>query len=176
MIPQAIRMFAAPVINDHHYKEITSWDGIGYGIDWSPARERSINNMYVKTFAPKDLLPANEWDAVDLLKGKSESVRKGNWEGGMANDTVVYGLCLSWECDLLPGITIATHAASSLTHWQQIFLPCEQPMQYKKGDTVECLICSDSRPAVKINVEWELRHISQDTTLSHQTMDMQKGK
>src|SRR3989344_7623873 len=80
MIPQSIRMFAAPVTNDHHWKEITAWDGIGYGIDWSHARSRSVNNMYVKTFSPKDLLPANEWDAVDLLKGKPESKRMGNGE------------------------------------------------------------------------------------------------
>ncbi len=176
MIPQGIRMYVSPVINDHHWKENTAWDTVGYAMDWSPARSRSVNNMYVKTFAPNDLIPAKEWDAVDFLKGKPESVRTGNGEWGMGHACAIYGLCLSWECDLLSGITIATHAASAPTHWEQIFLPCEVPIHCKNGDTFECIIRSDSRPSVKINVEWELKHRSNGKTLSHQLMNMRRGK
>ncbi len=176
MIPQGIRMFASPVISDRHWKEIIAWDSLDNDIDWSPARIRSVNNMYVKTFAPKDLLSAKAWDTVDFLNGKPESVRKGNGEWEIADATTIYGLCLSWECVLLPEITIATHADAPFTHWQQIFLPAELPIVCRKGDTFACEIRSDSRPVVKINVEWELKHVHQGKILSHQKMDMQKGK
>jgi protein arginine N-methyltransferase 1 len=155
MIPQKIRMFAAPVVSDIHWKTITSWDRVGYGIDWSPARRMSINNMYVKTFRPEHLFPAKLWDTVELSTGKPASVRKGDICFDIHRGATFYGLCISWECTLFPGISIATHASAPATHWEQIFLPASAPLPCKKGDTLACVIRSDSHPAVKINVEWD---------------------
>ncbi len=180
MMPQSITQFVAPVVTDHLWREVASWDRTGFGIDWSPARLRSLSNMYVKTLRPQDLLVFDKagetWDSVDFTAPKNSSVRTGGARWRVERQTTVYGLCLWWSCTLCPGVSLSTSPFDAPTHWQQIFLPALQPLALSKGEELRCAVTSDSRPEVKINVQWALEHIDTAGKLREkQAMDMQRG-
>jgi protein arginine N-methyltransferase 1 len=177
MVPQSIAQLAAPVTGDRLWKEVTSWDSVGFDMDWSPARTVSINNMYVKTFKENELLAAQTWDHVDLTLAENKSVRSGTVEWKTDVPITLYGVCLWWTSDLCPGVTLSTAPSAPATHWQQIYLPAEQPIVLAKDETFRAHITSDSRMSVHINVQWSLEHVDASGNVrSSQKMDMRKGR
>src|SRR5665647_499348 len=54
MIPRHIEQFVAPVIGDRIDRELGAWDETGF--DLSAAKAMSLNNIYVRTIAARDLL------------------------------------------------------------------------------------------------------------------------
>jgi len=181
MLPQSVAQFVAPVVTGHLWKEVASWDRTGFGIDWSPACLRSLNNMYVKTVRLQDLLVHGEvgerWDAVDFTAPKNSSLRTGGAQWRIDRPVTVYGLCLWWSCALCPGVSLSTSPFDAPTHWQQIFLPALRPLSLSKGEELRCAIISDSHPEVKINVQWVLEHMNPEGKLREkQAMDMRRGQ
>ena len=180
MIPRRIEQYAAPLATQGLWREIASWDHANHDLDWSEARRKSMNNMYVKIVRPRDLLPgtgaAKRWDDADLTGGKLRSIRTGELQWHIGSPVTIYGFALWWVCTLLPGIVLSTSPKEPPTHWQQIFLPVEQPLRLAKGETLRLGLRSDSRPAVKINVSWTAEQISASgKTMGSQSMDMRKG-
>ncbi|OGJ60178.1 hypothetical protein A2635_02205 [Candidatus Peribacteria bacterium RIFCSPHIGHO2_01_FULL_51_9] len=180
MLPQGITQCIAPVTGKQFFEEVTSWDRIGQKLDFSPAREQSINNVYVRAIAPRDLhdFPRSVriWDTVDLCAAKNESVRRGEVEWIFEDSATIFGFSLFWECVLVPGITISTSPVSPPTHWQQIYLPVRSPLRMGAGETLHLSVTSDSRLAIKINVEWTYERRGKDgKILDRQTLDMRRG-
>ncbi|MBI3336372.1 methyltransferase domain-containing protein [Candidatus Peregrinibacteria bacterium] len=180
MIPQSLRIHAAPVVRAAQWKEVTVWDRVGFDLDWSPCKERSVNNMYVKKVEKADLLPVpshtTQWDEVLFAHGKIKSIRSANLSWKLNHPATIYGICLWWDCTLIPGITLSTSPFAPPTHWQQIFLPIPDPIAGASHDTIACTLRSDSRRSVKINVQWEVLH--KDKTgkeLVQCRMDMRRG-
>lgn len=180
MIPRRIEQYVAPLVTPDLWREIASWDHVGHDLDWSAARKKSMNNMYVKIVRPQDLLPgtgaAKRWDDTDLTGEKLRSIRTGELQWRIGSPVTIYGFALWWVCTLIPGIALSTSPNESPTHWQQIFLPVEQPLRLAKGETLRLRVRSDSRPAVKINVSWTAEQVtSSGKTMGSQSMDMRKG-
>lgn len=176
MIPQNIEQYVAPVTADRFYKGLESWKGIGHGIDWSVGFERSVNNIYVRSFKKSDLYDVpQKWDTV-MLGEKEQSVRKGTTEWNISKQQKINGFALWWDCTLAPGIQISTSPHEQATHWEQIYLPILSPLTAKPGEKVRLTITSDSRLSIKINVAWKLEHFdAKGKLLDTQSLDMRKG-
>lgn len=179
MIPQRIAQYVAPVIAPRFHHELCAWDRLGVELDFTLAREMSLNNLYVRTFTPDDLLQAGasarKWDAVDLRK-KNGSVRRGKAQWTLDAATTLYGFALWWECELLPGITLATNPLGPRTHWEQLFCPAREPLHAQRGAELSLELTSDSRYEVGATVKWDimLKNPGADPPV-HQTLDMKRG-
>ncbi len=176
VLPQTLTQFAAPVTSDRLFQELQSWNRIGFDIDWGAGLSRSLNNMYVREVKPSDVIEAKEWDRVDFRKHSNESVRRGTVEWQMKRSHTIYGFALWWACTLAPGIELSTSPMAKKTHWQQVYLPMQSPINVKKGERVRLTITSDSRREIGINIAWNIFHLAQNgSVLSKQAMDMKKG-
>jgi len=177
VIPASLTQWVAPVISPRLWKEITSWDRVGAGIDFSLAREISCNNIYVRSIRPAEMPKgsAQKWDTLDFRK-QNDPLRSAtlNWKG---IGKTVYGFALWWEVSLVPGITLSTASSAPRTHWEQIYMPVLEPIRLKKGESLELRLSVDSRQEVRINVAWDIRAIASDGSVrEHQRLDMQRGR
>ena len=178
IIPGSIRQFVCPVTGDRLAKEIDCWD-TGHDLDLSEARTIAMNNMYVKTIRPEELLNGKdairEWDSVDF-KNKNASIRTGTERWTAEKPMTIHGFGLWWEAELVAGITLSTSPLEKPTHWEQIYLPLLEPIELRNGQSCELHLHSDSRFEVKINLTWEARMLdAAGKTIATQKMDMQKG-
>lgn len=178
-IPQHIAQFVAPVITPRVYQELCVWDDVGAELDFSLAKEMSLNNLYVRLLKPEELLEsgasAQRWDAVDLRK-KNASVRRGHAHWTVASDTKLYGFALWWECTLLPGITLSTSPLAARSHWEQLYCPVREPIHARPGDELSVTLTSDSRFETGASVKWDISLKSKTSgTLLQQSLDMKHG-
>lgn len=159
IIPQKIEQFVAPVVTGRFYDELRIWDHVGYGLDYSAAREMSLNNIYVRTFAPEDLASRGQaarlWDTVDF-RGKNASARKGTAEWEITGDDMIYGFAVWWRCELTPGIELSTAPGAPPTHWEQLFFPVREPVQARAGDRLSVALASRSSYEDGTTIRWSL--------------------
>jgi protein arginine N-methyltransferase 1 len=133
----------------------------------------------VRSFKPDDLLDAGtsarKWDAVDLRK-KNGSVRRGKAQWTPSSAATIYGFALWWECELLPGIALATNPLAARTHWEQLFCPVREPLHARSGAELSIELVSDSRYEVGATVKWDimLRNPGPEAPI-HQALDMKRG-
>jgi protein arginine N-methyltransferase 1 len=177
LIPQKLNQFACAIISDRLYREVTAWDDVNLGIEWTAAREASINNIYVRKIDPSELLEGGEraWDPIDFRED-NDSIRTSDIEWKMEQDTKMFGFAVWWECELVPGMILSTSPHQPATHWEQIYLPVPSPVPLTKGATLRLRIRTDSRLEVKIHVQWEVE--VRDATgarVTHYKMDMKQG-
>lgn len=178
VIPQAITQFIAPVTNAKFYDELSSWDNVGFDLDFSLAKQVTLNNLYVRTFTEGDLYRgkagAQRWDAVDF-SDKNKSIRKGNASWKIDKDIKVYGFAVWWECELIKGIKLSTSPMSNQTHWEQLYFPVLQTIAAKPGDHLRVTLDSDTRYQVGVNLKWQIRLERDSKILIEQQLDMRKG-
>lgn len=178
LIPHRIEQHVAPVVTDRIQAELTAWDDVGFGLDFAPAKRMSLNNLYVRTVRPEDLLDAPDavqcWDRA-TFGARAASVRTGEarWTGRRA--ATVYGFALWWQCELVPGVTLATGPRDPATHWEQLYLPTLQPVRLARGDELRLRLRSDSS-ADGVTVRWQIGHrpAGSDHVLT-QRLDMRRG-
>jgi precorrin-6B methylase 2 len=180
VIPQAIEQWAVPVVTDRVAKRIASWDRVGFGLDFAPAKQRSLHNMYVEELRVSDLyadgIVAQAWDRVDLAAADTSSVRRGSVEWTVDKGATIHGFALWWIATLADGVELSTSPKAPATHWKQIYLPVEKPMLVEPGQRVELRVTSDTRPRVRINVVWEAtRSGPKGNVVETQRLDMRKG-
>jgi SAM-dependent methyltransferase len=180
VIPRGVDQWVVPVVTDRLWREVSSWGRVGMDLDFTPARLRSLNNMYVKDVRVSDLMAdgivAQTWDRVDLSKPDNQSVRRGTVEWPIPKSATVYGFALWWVCTLADGIELSTSPKAPATHWKQIYLPVEEPLTLEAGEQLQVGITSDTRPRVKINVAWEVSRVNaKGAMVATQRLDMRKG-
>lgn len=189
VIPCGIEQFIAPVVTPRIWDEINIFDDVEFDLDLSLAKKSVLNNMFVYRIRPDELLQqknkvaptlrrgvndvaslrlglvGQKWDIIDLTKHNS-SIRTGAAKWNIEKDVTVYGFCVWWNCELVPGVNLSTSPFKSPTHWDQIFLPLLQPLRAQKGDSIEITLKSDSRYEVGIRVAWETRLIKNGKKLA----------
>ncbi len=175
IIPGSITQFVCPVSSMRLMKDVDVWTDVGFDLAFDEARDISMNNMYVKTVRPDDLLPGGtqQWDIIDFSK-KNKSVRTKTltWQG----PAMIHGFALWWDAELVPGVHLSTAPDKPATHWEQIFLPLLESVTLKEDEHAELTITSDSRYDVKINLSWNLRVFNAASkAVSEQTLDMSRG-
>jgi len=178
LIPQQIEQYVAPVVSGRVQAELEAWDEVGYGLDFAAAKALSLNNLYVRTIGPAELLDApgsaQRWDRVEL-GGRAASVRTGQASWTLGRTVTVYGFALWWRCQLLPGVTLATDPTGPATHWEQLYLPTLAPVRLARGDRLELRLRSDTS-AEGATIRWQIGHrpAGSDRALI-QRLDMRRG-
>lgn len=179
IMPQAIEQYACPVISGRYFNELTVWDRVGYGLDFSRARDIGLNNVYVRTFTAGDLLDGGRasvrWDSADFRKATSGN-RKGKCVWRFSQDASIYGLALWWKCTLVPGVEITTSPLAPKTHWEQLYFPVLKPIEAKRGDELTVTLSSTSSYEAGTNFRWQFSlHPASGGLVQTQRLDLEKG-
>ncbi|OGJ56078.1 hypothetical protein A2706_02015 [Candidatus Peribacteria bacterium RIFCSPHIGHO2_01_FULL_51_35] len=178
LIPQKLRQFVCPVIDERLWKEINVWPGVGHGLKFSEAERITLNNMYVKEIKPSELMPngTKQWDVLDFTK-KESSIRSADVRWTCDQSQEVFGFALFFECDLMAGITFSTHPEEPLTHWEQIYLPLLKPIHVNPKEGLLLHLTSDTRHRIGVRVTWKATHANaSDKELSVQSLDSEIGR
>lgn len=184
IVPGRLRQFVAPVLTPRLQTEIDIWPDIGYALDLAPARNISLNNMYVRNIEAADLggnaTHAQLWDDLDVSPQRpappSARRKTVHWKAASLPSSRIEGYALWWEAELVEGVTISTSPFSPPTHWQQIYLPLLEPCALEAGDTLELTLGSDTRPEVGVRVSWKTRVLRAGKAIQEQALDSLRGQ
>ena len=179
IIPHSVEQFAAPVVGERYYRELAVWDQVGYGLDFTPAKTMSLNNIYVRWFEPGDLLDgataAKAWDRV-VFDRRNKTTRAGSASWRVQRPTTIYGLALWWRAELAPGVALSTGPLDPRTHWEQLYLPALSPIPVRAGQTLAADLRSTTSYERGTNVTWTLRvDDASGRELLRQALDLEKG-
>lgn len=176
LIPQKLTQYVVPVVSGRLRSDIDIWRQINRDLDFEEARAIGLQNMYVKTMKPTELLGKEGlvWDTMDFTKAE-KSQRRGSVSWDIEKSHVIEGFCLYWDCELVKGISLSTSPWSKPTHWEQIYLPLLEPLQVRAGDTVQLTLASDTRHTVGVQLVWEASVRSQGKVRTTQRLDMKNG-
>ncbi len=177
VIPRGLTQFVAPVVSDRIHREMSAWDDCGF--DLSVAKTMSLNNIYVRSLAPKDLLNGGEsavaWDTIDFGV-TNRSSRKGEAHWRMTAPAGIYGFATWWRAELVPGITLSTAPGSPRTHWEQLYFPLLEPLQAKAGETVTVELRSRTSMDAGTHVAWTATQSdAKGRQLARQALNLDKG-
>jgi protein arginine N-methyltransferase 1 len=177
LMPRRLEQLAAPVVTDRIHRELSAWDGTGF--DLSAAKAMSLNNIYVRRFAPKDLLDAAAralvWDAIDFAK-ENPTGRKGEAAWRLTAAAAIYGFATWWRAELAPGVMLSTAPGEARTHWEQLYFPLLSPIVAKAGDTVGIALRSRTSLAAGTHVAWTATHADgKGRQIARQALNLDKG-
>ena len=177
LIPQSIVQWAAPVTSDRFERDLSSWQRVGFGLDWSDAERITRNNMYVFAIEPADLAaaPAASWDALDF-RGPIDSRRDGTVAWRLDQAATIHGFALWWECALAPGVALSTSPFAPRTHWDQIYLPLLERVEGRTGDEVTLTVrCETGGRDAGIAVEWLVEQRRSSVVIGQQQLSIGHG-
>jgi protein arginine N-methyltransferase 1 len=179
LIPRRIVQFAAPVVTARIHSELTEWDRVGFGLDLAPARTMSLNNIYVRTFEPSELLEdgrsAVAWDRIDFALAPSAR-RKGEARWKLGRPAVIYGFATWWTAELVPGVQVSTAPDAPRTHWEQLYFPLLEPIDGQAGEMVIVRLGSRSSPEAGTHLAWTALVLDRSgRTRARQALDLDKG-
>jgi protein arginine N-methyltransferase 1 len=160
LIPERLEQMVAPVIASRCRDELVAWERIGRGLDFGPASAMSLNNAYVRTFPPVELLDGGRtavtWDRLDF-RIRNRFARKGTAEWRITAPVAVHGLAVWWSAELVPGVILSTSPLAAPTHWEQLFLPALEPVALKAGETLIASVRSHSSEEGGTDLAWGFR-------------------
>ncbi len=179
VIPGRLDQFVAPVTSDRFHVELTAWERVGRGIDFGPAQFMSMNNIYVRTLTPADLLDngrsARRWDDIDFSV-TNRATRKGEARWTLDAETTVFGFATWWSAELVPGVTLSTAPDAPRTHWEQLYFPLLRPMSGRRGDTIAVALRSRSSMQAGTDMTWTATRSDRGGRVQdRQSMDLAKG-
>lgn len=179
VIPARITQVVAPVVSDRIARELAAWDDVGFDLDLSVAASMSLNNAYVRTVKPSELLGGMSggmvWDTVDLTRA-AKANRKGEARWTVATPTTVHGFAAWWIADLVDGVSLSTAPGAPSTHWEQLYFPLLHPLAAKAGDSVAIALRSRSSIAGGTHLAWTATLADRAGRLrDRQTLDLDKG-
>ncbi|HWK33487.1 MAG TPA: 50S ribosomal protein L11 methyltransferase [Hyphomicrobium sp.] len=173
MIPRRIEQYVAPVVSDRIHREFSAWDETGF--EMSVARTMSLNNIYVRTLAPEELLEAKMWDTVEL-GSDARSARKGEASWKLRRAASIYGFAVWWRAELVPGVTLSTAPDAPRTHWEQLYFPLLSPITAKGGETVSIALRSRTSQESGTHVAWTAKHADgKGSEVVRQALNLDKG-
>jgi protein arginine N-methyltransferase 1 len=179
LIPQGVVQFVAPVTASRLRDELCAWDRVGYGLDFTPARVMSLNNVYIRRIGPGDLLEGGRtaavWDTVDF-RVSNRQTRKGEARWTLKRGGRVHGLAVWWKATLVEGVELATSPLAEPTHWEQLFFPALEPLQLAAGETLKAEIRTRSGFDAGTDIAWSLAVVSADgKERGRQALSLAKG-
>lgn len=177
IIPSRITQIVAPVTSPRIADELNAWDRVGHGLDLSVAKTMSLNNAYVRTLRPDELLAPEGvvWDRVDLTRA-TPTTRKGEAQWKLAKAATIHGFAAWWEAELVPGIALSTAPGAPATHWEQLYFPLLAPIAAKAGETVTLSLRSRSSEDAGTHLAWTAGHLDKaGKQIARQALDLEKG-
>lgn len=158
MIPATVDQWLCPVSGDTVQRGIDVFAG-HQGIDLSAARGIALQNGYVRTLAPAELLDGGRaGQRIDRMRfpGDEPSRRRGAATWTLPAGPI-HGFCLWWEAELWEGVSLSTSPLQPPTHWEQVYLPLAQPLLAKAGDRLDAELRLDTRWDAGCAVHWSGR-------------------
>ena len=179
IIPSQITQYAAPVVSPRIQGELTKWDSVGHGLDFAIAKTMSLNNVYVRTLKPAELLngvaSAQIWDDINLTRDNKAN-RKGEVRWKIETAASIYGFAYWWSAELAPKITLSTAPAAPRTHWEQLYFPLLEPIAVKASETIGLSLRSRSSEQGGTHLAWTAVHQgAKGKSLSRQALDLDHG-
>ncbi len=179
LIPTTVEQLACPVTGPRLRDELCVWDWVGYELDFTPAREMSLNNVYIRTLRPDELLQegaaAVRWDRLDFHV-RNRLQRRGEMSWRLDAPATVHGLAVWWSAELVPGVTLSTSPLAPPTHWEQLFFPALEPIQLQAGDTLTAEIRTRSSEEGGTDLAWTLGAVAATgEPRARQTLSLDKG-
>jgi protein arginine N-methyltransferase 1 len=177
IIPGKLAQLVAPVVSDRIARELAAWDEVGF--DLGPAKQMSLNNIYVRSLAPADLLASGDstrvWDEIDFSR-ENQATRKGEAAWKLASPATIYGFAYWWTAELVPKVTLSTAPDAPKTHWEQLYFPLLEPIAAKMGETVTVSLRSRSSEQAGTHLAWTAaRFDASGKSLARQSLDLDKG-
>jgi len=142
IIPRHLALCLAPVETASLYaKQVAWWDEKRYGFDLSPMRTLASNRPCLADANPAGFLaqPATVID-VDLAAASS-SIVSGTTRFDMTRGGELHGFIGWFTATLIPGVMLSNDTAGR-THWDQLFLPLEHPVDVHAGDGIDLTLKS----------------------------------
>lgn len=158
MIPAQVDQVLCPVVSPRVQAGIDVFAG-HQGVELGAARRIALSNGYVRTLEPGDLLDAGRAaQRIDRMRfpGDEPSRRAGTAAWTLPAATV-HGLCLWWDALLWEGVALSTSPLAPPTHWEQIYLPLQEPLPARAGDRLEAELRFDTRWDAGCAVQWSGR-------------------
>lgn len=177
VIPRAIAQFVAPVIASRIDNELRAWDRVGHGLDLSPAKVMSFNNVYVRSVKPSELLDDKgiAWDSIDLARD-ANSTRKGDAHWKAAVPQAIYGFAVWWRAALTAKIELLTAPSAPPTHWEQLYFPLLDPINLKAGESLSLSLRSRTTAKAGTHMAWTAAHTgARGALIARQSLDLDKG-
>ena len=179
ILPASITQFVAPVIAPHIADELSIWDRTGLDLDLSIAKTMSLNNAYVRTLQPDELLGgtagAKIWDTVDLTSPAKPN-RKGEASWKLDTAAAIHGFATWWTAELVEGISLSTAPDAPATHWEQLYFPLLSSIDAKRGETIGISLRSKSSIEAGTHLAWTATHLDEaGKRISRQALDLDKG-
>ena len=179
IIPSQITQYAAPVVSPRIQGELTQWDSVGHGLDFAIAKTMSLNNVYVRTLKPAELLngvaSAQIWDDINLTRDNKAN-RKGEVRWKIETAASIYGFAYWWSAELAPKITLSTAPAAPRTHWEQLYFPLLEPIAVKSSEKIGLSLRSRSSEQGGTHLAWTAVHQdAKGKSLSRQALDLDHG-
>jgi SAM-dependent methyltransferase len=175
-IPAQVDQFLCPVTGDAVQCGIDTFAD-HQGVNLGAARRIALSNGYVRTLKPADLLDGGRAaQRIDRMTfpGDDLSRRRGTAAWTLPGGAV-HGLCLWWEADLWEGIMLSTSPLAPETHWEQIYLPLQQPLAAKAGDRLEVELRLDTRFEAGCTAHWSGRLVRSGKAVASFAQDNRTG-
>ena len=168
-----------PVTAKRFLSDLSTWDDVGFGLNFAPAKTMTLNNIYVRLFKPDDLLgngaAAQSWDKLAFDR-RNKTTRSGEASWPLKKRTTVYGLALWWSAELVDGVSLATGPLNPQTHWEQLYLPALAPVTIEPGQSLVARLRSTTSYEHGTNVTWTLAvRDKAGREVLRQALDLEKG-
>lgn len=171
--PRRLEQLVAPVVSDRIQSEFDAWEKTGF--DLSIARTMSLNNIYVRTLKPAELLEAQVWDKIEF-GSDARSARKGEASWKLKSDATIYGFAVWWKAELVPGVDLSTAPDAPRTHWEQLYFPLLAPIAAKREETIAVALRSKTSPDSGTHVAWTAMHRdAKGREITRQMLNLDKG-
>jgi protein arginine N-methyltransferase 1 len=179
LIPGSLGQHACPVTAPRLRDELCAWDRVGYGLDLGPARDMSLNNVYIRSHLAADLLDgglaAQCWDRLDFRE-RNRLARRGDMRWTCRTPVTIHGLCVWWTAELVPGVSLTTCPLGPPTHWEQLFFPALEPLEAAAGETLIAEVRTRSSEEGGTDLSWSFAvESSRGRQRARQALSLDKG-
>ncbi len=159
LVPQTVSLWAAPVSYPDLYRRIDQWsdDQQAYGIDFSAAREPTMNTVHKAGLRAEHLLgKPKELHRIDLQRGTEPAFDIAVRCRARATADV-HGVAVWFEAQLAPGVRLSNAPGAPPTLWGQGFLPLARPIKARENSHIETRIAARIGPAAdRTWWQWEV--------------------
>lgn len=135
LIPEALKLWLAPVENKNIYKKTTFWKDVA-GFDFSFAKDELTKRLLIEDISKKDFLSEPLiYHGIDLVEADNPSINE-RLKFEFSKSGTLHGFAGWFQALLTDDVLIDTSPSSPKTHWKQAFFPIREPVHVKKGDYV----------------------------------------
>ena len=138
LIPDRAKMEVVPIYAQEYYDEyIDCWSN-SPDLDYQMVRHQAVNTLYYDYFNERNeqsLAEPVELLDLDFMQATEASCRS-RISVNITDDGICHGW-LGWFQARIGKEWLSTSPDSKKLHWRQVFLPLNEPLNVKKGETLE---------------------------------------